>query len=269
MMFSSAKLLALSNRIYCLLLHLYPTPFRQEYGFDMAQVFRDDVRGTLQESGRLAVLGLWVLAFFDLLKTAVAEHIWEIFHMPIEKLTHWSGPVGAVGGLLYALGVASIIYGSAPFTISLLVTVPLLGLGLFGLYKCLPATESRLNIFAFAASVSGLLLSNIAFLVWLANPRSNWDNMIFIGLGLWLMGFAGMGAIALVNRRLGRLSFTPLLAVVALTGGGSLYVTDPNSPIWITLLTAYVASWILLGVALWQANREPLEPGTFAEGRLR
>jgi len=263
-MLPSAKLMALSNRIYCLLLHLYPTPFRREYGRHMAQAFRDDVRDTLKESGRLAVMDLWLIAFFDLLKTAVAEHFWEIFNMPFEKLTRWSGPVGAVGGLLYALGVASIIYGSAPFTISLLVTVPLLGLGLFGLYKCLPATESRLNIFAFAASVSGLLLSNIAFLVWLANPRSNWDNMIFIGLGLWLMGFAGMGTIALVNRRLGRLSFTPLLAVVALTGGGSLYSTDPTSLIGVTLLTAYAASWILLGVALWQAHREPQEPGILA-----
>ncbi|WP_420631351.1 hypothetical protein [Candidatus Leptofilum sp.] len=265
-MFPSVKLLTLSNRIYCLLLYLYPASFRREYGTHMAQLFRDDVRGTLQESGGLAVMDLWLVAFFDLLKTAVAEHFLELFHMPIDKLTRWSGPVGAVGGLLYAVGVASIIYGAAPFTISLLATVPLLALRLFGLYKCLPATESRLNTVAFAASVSGLLLSNIGsvILVWSSNPRSNWDNMIFIGLGLWIMGFAGMGAIALVNRTLGRLSFTPLLAVVALTGMGSLYGTDPTSPIGITLLTTYAASWILLGVALWQANREPLEPGTFA-----
>ena len=265
-MLSLAKLLALSNRVYCLLLYLYPTPFRREYGYDMAQLFRDDVRGTMQESGGVAVVGLWFLAFFDLLKTAVAEHVWELFHMPIDKLTRWSGPVGAVGGLLYALGVASIIYGPAPFTISLLVTVPLLGLGLFGLYKCLPATESRLNTVAFAASVSGLLLSNSGsvILVWLDNPRSNWDQVIFIGLGLWIMGFASMGAIALVNRRLGRLSFTPLLAVVALTGMGSLYGTDPTSPIGIMLLTAYATSWILLGVALWQTHKEPQEPGLFA-----
>jgi hypothetical protein len=70
-MFSPAKLLALSNRLYCLLLYLYPTPFRREYGTHMAQVFRDDVRGILQDSGILAVMGLWPLAFFDLLKTAV------------------------------------------------------------------------------------------------------------------------------------------------------------------------------------------------------
>ena len=265
-MFSLPRLLALSNRVYCILLHLYPVPFRREYGYHMAQVFRDDVRGTLQESGRLAVMDLWFLAFIDLLKTAVAEHIWEIFNMPLEKLTRWSGPAGVMGGLLYAVGVASIIYGAVPFTISLLVTVPLLGLGLFGLYKCLPETHSRLNRFAFTASVGGLLMSNIGavILVWSSNPLSNWDQVIFIGLGLWIMGFAGMGTIVLINRMLGRLSFTPLLAVVALTGMGSLYGTDPTSPIGITLLTAYAVSWLLLGVALWQTHKEPQEPGLFA-----
>lgn len=265
-MLSPAKWLALSNRIYCLLLYLYPAPFRREYGYHMAQVFRDDVRGTLQDRGRLAVVNLWLLAFLDLLKTAVTERIWEILHMPVEKLTRWSGPVGAVGGLLYAMGVASIIYGAAPFTISLLVTVPLLGLGLFGLYKCLPATGGRLNTFAFTASVSGLLLSNTGavILVWLDNPRSNWDQVIFIGLGLWIMGFVGMGMIALAKQALGRLSFTPLITVVALTGMGALYGTDPTSLLGMMLLTAYVISWILLGMVLWQAHRELQEPGVFA-----
>ena len=81
-MLSSARLLALSNRVYCLLLYLYPVPFRQEYGYHMAQLFRDDVRSTLRDSGRLAVVGLWLLAFFDLLKTAVDAQLHTLYHDP-------------------------------------------------------------------------------------------------------------------------------------------------------------------------------------------
>jgi len=264
-MYSSAKLLALSNRVYYLLLYLYPARFRREYGYDMAQVFRDDVRGTLQEGGSLAVLDLWILALVDLVKTAVAEHFREIFHMPIEKLTRWSGPAGAIGGLLYAMGVALIIYGVAPYIISLLVTVPLLGLGLFGLYKCLPTTVGRLNTFAFTVSVIGLLMYNIgaAIMAWLEGLENNWAIVMFFGFGLWIMGFAGMGIIAIAKQALGRLSFTPLLVPVAYIGL-VLFGKDPTSPIGITLLTTYAASWILLGVALWQAYWEPSEPGLFA-----
>jgi hypothetical protein len=257
MMLSPARLLALSNRVYCLLLYLYPVPFRQEYGYHMAQVFRDDVRGTLQESGRLAVMGLWFLAFFDLLKTAVAEHVWEIFHMPIEQLTRWSGPAGAMGGLLYAVGVASIVNGVTFIIISALVTAPLLGLGLFGLYKCLPTNStSRLT---FSAALIGLLMSHMsaATIIWLDTSENLWIMLIFVGL-------AGMGIMAKTNQSLGRWSFTPLLVLVATMSLFSLYANDTFSLLWVILLTAYALSWILLGVALWQSHQEPQEPGMFA-----
>ena len=93
--------LALSGRIYSLLLYAYPVPFRREYGRLMAQLFRDEARDTLQGSGTAGLIGLWFLTLYDLMKTAFAEHIWEVFHMPIEKLQRWSGPAAAIAGPLW------------------------------------------------------------------------------------------------------------------------------------------------------------------------
>src|SRR5690606_24912 len=127
---ATSKLLTLAGRVYRLLLYVYPTPFRREYGFDMAQVFRADTHDTLQECGMAGLIGLCFLTFTDLLKTAFAEHIWEVFHMPMEKLQRLSGPAAAIGGSVW---VSSIIwiFGFEPrvnweILVSILVVVFLL-----------------------------------------------------------------------------------------------------------------------------------------------
>ncbi|MDX1415338.1 MAG: hypothetical protein R3293_14170 [Candidatus Promineifilaceae bacterium] len=275
-MLSPTKLTALSNRVYSLLLYLYPAAFRSEYGYHMAQVFRDDVRGTLQESGRLAVLGLWLMAFFDLLKTAVAEHFWEIFHMPIEKLTQWSGPASVIGGLLYGVGIIGLVTAdnngvdaTVALALTMLVTLLLMGLGLFGLYKCLPRT--RINTLVFSAAMVGLLMAHVGAVVqvlWMTSFNNPWMTVTAIGMGFFFLGFIGMSIVAMVTQALGRWSFTPLLVTVSngvlgfLVFGNDL---DPVSPSGMMLISVYAISWILLGVALWQAYRqpEPPEPGVF------
>ena len=67
----------------------------------MAQVFRDETYSTMQESGVTGLL--WLHMLMDLLKTAFFEHLWEVFHMPIEKLSRWSGPAVVIGGLFWPL----------------------------------------------------------------------------------------------------------------------------------------------------------------------
>ena len=57
-----------SDRLYRLLLHAYPAEFRDEYGAELLQLFRDRRR----DAGTLVTCAL---AFADLIKTALAEHI--------------------------------------------------------------------------------------------------------------------------------------------------------------------------------------------------
>jgi putative ABC transport system permease protein len=57
-----------SDRLYRLLLHAYPAEFRDEYGAELLQLFRDRRR----DAGTLATC---LLTFADLFKTAPAEHL--------------------------------------------------------------------------------------------------------------------------------------------------------------------------------------------------
>ena len=61
------KTLAISDRIYTLLLLVYPAPFRREYKEPMAQLFRDECRDAFRQSGITGILGLWLRTFIDLI----------------------------------------------------------------------------------------------------------------------------------------------------------------------------------------------------------
>jgi hypothetical protein len=71
----SKKSLAVSDRLYKLMLMVYPAEFRREYEREMAQVFRDCCRQQRQQDGKLGLARLWVRMFLDLLRTVPAEHL--------------------------------------------------------------------------------------------------------------------------------------------------------------------------------------------------
>jgi len=233
----------------------------------MAQLFRDDVRDTLQAGGLPALLALWLLAFFDLLKTAVAEHVWEVFHMPLEKLTRWSGLAAVLGGILF---VYSMFYEvpaneNSLFFWILLPTLFLWGVALTDLYQRLPTGSSSSTKMTFGlAMISLLLLVAGVFSSRLSDPDLPW---YLLGIGFYglAIGIAGMGVIALVHGALGIWRFVPLvLGGVFL--GFMVVNTIPESPPQLQIGFGILngIGWLLLGVALWQAHREPQEPGLFA-----
>jgi len=51
----------------------------------MAQLFRDQCRDAYGENGVKGMVWLWATAVFDLAKTAVSEHIWEVSRMTNNK----------------------------------------------------------------------------------------------------------------------------------------------------------------------------------------
>jgi Flp pilus assembly protein TadB len=64
-----------SGRVYCVLLLLYPAGFRQHFGDDMAQLFRDCCREALHERGYAGIVLLWLRTLFDLAITALMQQI--------------------------------------------------------------------------------------------------------------------------------------------------------------------------------------------------
>jgi len=65
-----------SQRLFQIMLVAYPPEFRREYGPHMAQVFRDCYRAEIRTGGALRAARLWLLVFFDLVRTAPREH-WD------------------------------------------------------------------------------------------------------------------------------------------------------------------------------------------------
>lgn len=67
--------LIFSHRLYTLLLAAYPSTFRQEYGAQMAQVFRDRCREVARYHSGVGLFRLWKETLSDLIRTATTEHL--------------------------------------------------------------------------------------------------------------------------------------------------------------------------------------------------
>lgn len=266
------KLLTVSNHIYRLLLRAYPAPFRREFGCEMALVFRDDLRATARESGMQGLIGLWLVTFFDLLKTALAEHIWEMFHMPLEKISRWSWLAAAIGAPLFITTFSSEMFWSVIGTIGLAdfrfihpimagIGLLLMAFGVYGLYRRLPAHIA--STLAFSFTLLAILAGIVLLVMWEQDVP---EFLSLVAFASPPIGVAMMGAIALARKSLGNLSFAPLLPLVGFVG---VALTFPEvggiSPMTRAFLALHHVGWVLLGIALMMRQpEEPSEPGLFA-----
>jgi hypothetical protein len=272
---SDSNLLAITTRVYNLLLYIYPAPFRREFGQEMTQVFRDDMHGTWLQKGPAGLLGLWLLTFIDLLKTALVEHMWEVFHMPLEKLTRWSGLVAAIGAPLFLLSFSSHTFWGFmedlglsgnnfihPFVAG--IGLVCIGIGLYGLYRRLPPENKPISTIMFGISLLGVLLGLGGMLIFEQQLSS---TLIGLALILPMLGSMGMGMIALSKKALGILSFAPLVIVAATIGIAATANTGPSFPSTLTQLFVILhhLGWIILGIALMLGQTaDSSEPGVLA-----
>jgi predicted permease len=66
---------SVSERIYAALMRVYPRAFRDQYGDEMLDYFRDRRRDERERAGSGGVARLWSRAVFDLASTALHEHV--------------------------------------------------------------------------------------------------------------------------------------------------------------------------------------------------
>jgi len=98
------RLVRYSAHIYATLLAGYPRRFRQEYGPQMAQVFRDACLQTYRRSGPPGMLGLWALTLFDWFKTVIEEQLNRATEMTRAKWIRLSGRAMMTGAAAMQLG---------------------------------------------------------------------------------------------------------------------------------------------------------------------
>ena len=105
--------------LYRLLLHLYPSSYRAEYGDEMSAIFAQE---RCRTSGLLATGGLWVATLVEVLTNAAAVH-WEIarrdLHYSIRSLVRSPG-FAITAFLLVTIGIGA---NAAIFTLADFVLV--------------------------------------------------------------------------------------------------------------------------------------------------
>jgi hypothetical protein len=103
---TTPRTVRLSVWLYSRLLVAYPQPFRQEYGGQMSQVFRDCCREAAATNGNIGLTHYWLIAFGDLVVSALAERRQEELHMTRALWIRIGSLSAIIGG-----GIAAVFAG--------------------------------------------------------------------------------------------------------------------------------------------------------------
>jgi hypothetical protein len=262
-------IIALSLRIYQLLLVAYPARFRQEYSSHMSQVFRDCCLRTVQCSGTNGMVKLWAITLLDLVQSVISEHRQKEAFMTRSKfirMSGWSLMLGAVTFFLFALGV-QLEYGVYDpfrrldpfiwysFLAGVWVSPILLAVGMLGLrarYGYEVGSFGR-NILLLGA-VAGPAINIIGVY---ATPRVDWGWILLFAGPAVLLATSPCWRVALLSS-LPRWNGLPLFAgiwypVLLFTGLVSVAVAGPGSvgpPIMFAVVALQSIALFFLGYIL-------------------
>jgi len=110
-------------RIYQILIQMYPTSFRREYGTEMAEVFRGLAQEAWQERGVIGLVLLWLRLLPDFLSSTTKQHFRET-RRRITMVKVIFDPAYSVLVLAMVLFVAALVTPADPVSM-LLVGLPL------------------------------------------------------------------------------------------------------------------------------------------------
>lgn len=170
---NSSNILSFSDRLYRLLLALYPAEHGREYGPHMAQVFRDICRDAYRRNGAWGVLGSWLPVLLDLAITALEEHRKKGIRMSKSTLIRWSGPILIVGGVLFTVFSFSLLTPGfiweprGIYQVAFMMIAPalvLLAIGLGGLYARFASRINRLGRLGLILAIAAAPAFAIIFL---------------------------------------------------------------------------------------------------------
>ncbi len=274
--------LLVSERLYGVLLYLYPKKFRVTYGQQMRLTFRDACRAAYARNGAGGLLALWLPTLLDLFKSALEEWARQgEITMFKERLISLAGPLTIVVGLLWVVSsIGDFAYQTGlfsdeaflgflaiPFFFSF---VPLL-FALIGSHLRFHPSAGVPGRLGLALSVTGCagviasLLANI--LLSRGAPEIDqlpWVNYAAVVCVLSIrIGYILFGVDALRYRLLPRWNLLPLL--VGLTIVLSLPLDWFGVPAFLPsqLATPFLhfaitgACWVLFGIALIDHRLEP------------
>lgn len=100
---------AVAERLYRVLLFVYPAKHRREYGPLLVQLFRDLCRDSYRQKGPAGLIRLWIYVLGDTIVTAAVEHFFtlqETLQKGVQVMTkRQHGMILYLSGLPLGLGV--------------------------------------------------------------------------------------------------------------------------------------------------------------------
>lgn len=139
-------LIALSTHVYHLLLYLYPTTFRSEFGREMQLTYRDYCRLVAGRDGLLGLFQLWLATLIDLAATAFVERLKEMTNMSQNTIIRLCGAAGIMGGLYLLMNGLSGLTNNLSLGLPLpSLVIPLYAVGL---------TAGAIGLFLFADTLT-------------------------------------------------------------------------------------------------------------------
>ena len=220
--------LILSHLLYGVLLNVYPSAFRRDYGGPMQQVFRDCCRRALNEAGPPGLLALWVRTMLDTVQAALEEHVQRGVEMSREKYIKLSGWALMLGGLSLGLGfLAGTRPEYSPYNLGSLpidryanaiegplsvIAMFLLWIGFVGLFLRYGQPSGSLGRACLGLGVLGATVSTVgAFGLGLLDSET-WWSIFFIGFLMEFLALSLFGLANLQQRSLLRWNSLPVLA---------------------------------------------------------
>lgn len=141
-------IVARSDRVYRLILHVYPRAFRDEYGEEMARTMRDQVRDASSTRRTAGVITVWLKVLLDTARSAFTEHLKQGRRLSFSRRGLGYGLATAIG---FPLALVSFVawsgelvgFETAKNWLHPAFAGPgfvLAGIGLHGLYKRVEST---------------------------------------------------------------------------------------------------------------------------------
>ena len=252
----------LSLRLYHALLTIYPSGFRQEYGWQMLQVFGDCCRRALRQAGLAGLLLLWGRTLLDAVQTALEEHSQRGVDMSKEKFIKLSGWALVLGGPAIALGGLAASRpeydrfnaGSLPIDRYinavdqplLLMGLLLLSAGFTGLFVRYGKDSGAFGRFMLGLAAIAGGISAISILSLAINDNEYWWLAFVLGITVLFLCATLFGLVCLQRKVLPRWNGLPLMGVVWLPLLYGMVPVWVMIPLWLLVVAGFVGLGYLL-----------------------
>ena len=260
------KWITISERVYRMLLVLYPVEYRNEYGAPMVQVFRDVLRDRYRGQGIVGVMLWWGKTLLDLALTVMEQRRKVKSTMSKSTFTQLTGIFLILGGVFSALAAFSQLqpgshntyHGIYQFLVLLIVPAFLLfALGWVGVARRYDHALGTVGQWT-------LYLSSISALVAIVAGTASMlgANLWEVAGGGYILNLVGLIVFGVLHLRKPALPIFRALPLQIATGWlfvvmDSFYPQTLSNVLAFLMFLGFGLAWLAIGLTVHRQSEEP------------